>query len=66
MKGQINFIEQGFDRGRCIHDSSYPCTIYWAKRTMQDCGDGECNRKCCKGCNELCGYRCNASSEQGR
>ena len=62
LKEQLNFLEQGFERNKCIFDNEYNCTHYWAVRTMQECGDGDCNKKCCKGCKKLCGYKCNASS----
>lgn len=58
--GQYNFLEEGFERGACIFNKDYTCTHYWAVWTMRQCGDGDCYRKCCKGCKEMCGYRCNA------
>ena len=62
MEGQLNFLEQGFERGKCIFNDKYSCTHYWATRTMQECGDGYCDKKCCKSCKEICGYKCNAAS----
>ena len=62
LEGQINILEQGFGRDKCIFNKDYPCNHYWGIRTMQECGDGYCDKKCCKSCNELCGYRCNSSS----
>ena len=61
MKEQINFLEQGFARDKCIFNDKYSCTHYWAVRTMQECGDGDCEKKCCKGCKKICGYKCNAA-----
>lgn len=62
IKGQQNFLNQGFERGQCKFNNKYPCTHYWAVRTMEDCGDGDCDKKCCKGCKDIiCGYRCNGS-----
>lgn len=64
LDGQQNLFDQGFEKGECLLDSKYPCTHYWAVRTMQGCDGIDCERKCCNGClKELCGYRCNACRE---
>lgn len=62
LEDQQNFIKQGFDRTRCLFDKNYPCTYYWAVRTMQECEGKDCDKQCCKSCKKICGYRCNASS----
>lgn len=62
QKGQQSFLDQGFGRDQCLLNSKYTCTHYWAVFTMQNCDNRDCNKKCCKGCKEICGYRCNASS----
>lgn len=61
VKGQQNFLKQGFGRERCMFDKRYPCTHYWAVWTMQGRDNEDCEKECCKGCEEVCGYRCNAS-----
>lgn len=62
-KNQINFLTQGYDRGQCLFDKAFPCTHYFAVITMQECDGIDCDRECCKGCTEECGYRCNAESD---
>lgn len=60
-KGQQNFLNQGFDREKCVFNEEYPCTHYWAVNVMQGCDNEDCDKKCCMNCKEVCGYRCNAA-----
>ena len=64
-KNQINFLDQGFECGQCTIYKAFPCTHYWAVRTMQESLEGDCDKSCCYGCNDnsICGYCCNACHE---
>lgn len=62
-KGQQNFLDQGFGREKCLINDKYPCTHYWAVRTMEAIDSEDCPNKCCKNCKEICGYRCNAAKQ---
>ncbi len=64
QKGQQNFLDQGFGRDKCLFNNEHPCTHYWAVWTMQNCDSKDCDKKCCKGCIESCGYRCNAAAHE--
>lgn len=61
-EGQLNLIQQGFARTKCLHNKSYTCNMYWTKQTMLSCDNVYCDKSCCKGCDDkYCGYRCNQS-----
>lgn len=65
IDGQMSIFDfpEVLPNRKCIHKSSYPCTIVAASKVAISMGEN-CNSKCCWNCKELCGCRCNSSAHE--
>lgn len=56
-------LKQNHQLPRCTHEADTECNMINIKPIAESLGM-DCNGKCCWGCKELCGARCNASAHR--